>query len=283
MTKRAPTKAPDKKAPAPVRKYILVKSTGAVKGYQTYAPGKKTLLQLCAAAGINMALLKKINPGVVKKFGKSKILPPGTGFWVPRHGSAVVGYVHPQPSPPQSYVASASLTVQATNPAGITLDPISWVSALGGPSLSGRTTDDQQNVWEVPTGAFQQGGYEGGSAWPVTPGTRSVALVPGAANGQVGVTFRSPPLTGAHTQALVFRYSDDSNYWSATRTQLKKKVAGAWTVIATYATAFADNDRLVVSMNGSVINVFRNAGAVDVATVTDAFNDTATLHGIEAT
>jgi hypothetical protein len=186
--------------------------------------------------------------------------------------------------PPPAYISAASLSVAVTEPSGVVLDPITWVSATGGPDLNGRTTDDQQSEWAVPTGAFQQGGYEGGAAWPTTPGTRSVALVSGAANGQVGVTFRSSTLsTGTHTQGLVFRYSDDSDYWSANRTQLKKKVAGAWTVLATYAVPFADNDRIVVSMNGSTINVFRNAGTVAVATVTDSFNASAILHGIEAT
>jgi hypothetical protein len=184
---------------------------------------------------------------------------------------------------PTPYMFSASMSVQDATPSGIALDPITWVSTVGGPNLNGRTTDDQQSEWAVPVGAFQQGGYEGGSAWPVTPGVRSMALVSGAADGQAGVTFRSPPLIGSHTQGLVFRYSNDSNYWVATRTQLKKKVAGSWLVLVTYAVPFADNDRIVVSMDGSVINVFRNAGIVAVATVTDIFNDTAILHGIEAT
>jgi hypothetical protein len=210
------------------------------------------------------------------------------GYVVERDASgAVVGYImlysQAAPPPPAS-IESASLSVSIAEPSGVTLDPITWVSATGGPSLTGRVTDDQQSTWTVPTGAFQQGGYEGGAAWPTTPGVRSVALISGAANGQVGVTFRSSPLsTGTHTQGLVFRYSDDSDYWSANRTQLKKKVAGVWTVLATYAIPFADNDRIVVSMNGSVINVFRNAGTVAVATVTDSWNSGAILHGIEAT
>ena len=185
-------------------------------------------------------------------------------------------------APPPAYISAASLSVAIAEPSGVILDPVTWVSTAGGPSLNGRTTDDQQSEWAVPTGAFQQGGYEGGVAWPTTPGTRSVALISGAADGQVGVTLRSSPLS-THTQGLVFRYSDDSNFWSANRTRLAKKVAGTWTVLVTYATAFADNDRIVVTMNGSAIHVYRNAGAVAVASVTDTFNDTAILHGIEAT
>jgi hypothetical protein len=69
----APPSTPGRSAPA------------QVPGYQTYAPGKMTLTQLAAKAGVTVAKLKTIDPGVVAKFGKSKVLPAGTGYWVPRH------------------------------------------------------------------------------------------------------------------------------------------------------------------------------------------------------
>src|ERR1035441_10471888 len=80
-------------------------------------------------------------------------------------------------APPPAYISAASLSVAIAEPSGVILDPVTWVSTAGGPSLNGRTTDDQQSEWAVATGAFQQGGYEGGAAWPTTPGTRSVALI----------------------------------------------------------------------------------------------------------
>jgi hypothetical protein len=54
-------------------------------GYQTYAPGGKTLTQIAAAAGVTVAQLSKIDPGVVKKYGTGKVLPAGTGLYVPKH------------------------------------------------------------------------------------------------------------------------------------------------------------------------------------------------------
>jgi len=145
-------------------------------------------------------------------------------------------------------------------------------------SLAGRTTDDEQSVWNVPDGGFTVGGFEGGSVWPANPSARSLALVTGPANTNLGITFRAPPLAG-NSHGLVFRYSDDTDYWRAGSATLRKKVSGVWTTVATYSTPCAPNDRLQVVLNGSSITVYRN-GNNQVASVTDAFNDTATRHGI---
>lgn len=148
-------------------------------------------------------------------------------------------------------------------------------------TLAGRHTDDEQAAWTVPAGAFTVGGFEGGSVWPADPTVRSVGLITGAAaNANIGVTFRSDVTSGNH-QGIVFRYSDNNNYWQASRAILRKKVAGTFSTVGTYSTAFSDNDRMVVQANGSVIKVFRNGGN-QVLSVTDSFNSTATSHGIEA-
>jgi PA14 domain-containing protein len=147
-------------------------------------------------------------------------------------------------------------------------------------TLIGRTTDDDIATWTVPTGAFAVGGYSEGSAWPLTPGMRSVALIQGVANTQVGVTFRSGPASG-QTQGIVFRYSANNSYWRCGRSTLMKNVAGVWTTVATHTTSFSDNDRMVVVLNGSAINVYRNNNMVTpVSTATDTFNSSASLHGI---
>ncbi len=68
-------------------------------GYQAYAPGGKTLTQLGAAEGVTLAQFRVINPRVVAKFGASKVLPHGTGYWVPRHAGASIAYLGSQSDP----------------------------------------------------------------------------------------------------------------------------------------------------------------------------------------
>lgn len=178
---------------------------------------------------------------------------------------------------------SFTQTTPASPGAGtLSIGTISTPSSTSGlvvsTSLNGRHTDDEQSTWNVRAGAFACGGFEGGSTWPTVPATRSLATIPGAANANVGITFRTQPVAG-NSQGLILRYSDDNNYWRAGRTTLRKKVAGTFTTVATYSTPCADNDRIVVQMNGSAIKVFRNGGA-QVASVTDSFNSTAANHGI---
>lgn len=79
-------------------------------------------------------------------------------------------------------------------------------------------------------------------------------------------------------QALVFRYSDDNDYWKATTQALIKKVSGTFTTVATYSANAQAGDRLTVQLSGSSITVQVNG--VTVATATDSFNSTATEHGI---
>jgi hypothetical protein len=145
--------------------------------------------------------------------------------------------------------------------------------------LDGRTTDDELCTWnnQGVTHGWTIGGYGDGTVWPTVPATRSVAVVSGAANANIGITFRTEPLS-TYSQGLVFRYSDGTDYWKADRTSLFKKVSGIWYLAALHSVPFQDNDRMTVSMNDSVITVYRNG--VEVSTTTDAFNDTATLHGI---
>jgi hypothetical protein len=104
-----------------------------------------------------------------------------------------------------------------------------------------------------------------------------MALTTGPANGQVGATFVTPAL-GGQAQAIVFRYTDESDYWKATTGALVKKVSGTFTTMATYSTPAQPGDRLVVQMNGSAITVLLNG--ISVATVTDGFNASATSHGM---
>ena len=74
--------APVQSAPAPTP---AATATTVNAGYQTYAPGGKTLTQIAAAAGVTVAQLNKIDPGVVAKYGTGKALPAGTGLYIPKH------------------------------------------------------------------------------------------------------------------------------------------------------------------------------------------------------
>lgn len=143
-------------------------------------------------------------------------------------------------------------------------------------NLTGRVAEDNVATWSTPAGNFAVGN---GAAWPLTPGQRSIGLVTGPANTQLGVTFRTQPQAG-QAQGIVFRYTDDTHYWRCSRTDLRKKNAGVWTTVATHSPPFSDNDRMTVVLSGSSIKVLRNAVATPISTATDTFNSSATKHGI---
>lgn len=160
---------------------------------------------------------------------------------------------------------------------GATID--SFTSGWGS-SLAARAFDVGTNTWTQATGTWLVDGYSGGGARPSASATRTVATTTGLADTRLGVTFRTAPAAG-YTQALMFRRSDDNNYWRAGRQTLRKKVAGVWTTVATWTTPFANNDRMTIHLSGSTINVYRNHDfSVAVGTTTDAFNASATIHGM---
>ncbi len=188
------------------------------------------------------------------------------------------------------YLSSATPLVLDTNNITWTVAPVwpwyvqnmhfdSFTDGWSG-SLASKAMDVGSATWTQAVGTWLVDAYAEGSVRPSTVATRSVATATGPANTQLGVTFRSAP-SGGYTQGLMFRRSDDNNYWRATRTNLRKKVAGVWTTVATYATPFADNDRMNVVLNGNSIAVYRNHDLSSaVASTTDAFNASATIHGL---
>jgi hypothetical protein len=101
--------------------------------------------------------------------------------------------------------------------------------------------------------------------------------------GSVQMTFGS--LTDTVYQAIYFRASDDTNWWivqllTSGNWSISKMVAGAFSTVGggaitvTTATAYT----VTVTCAGDSITV--NIDGVDLTTVTDAFNDTATLWGL---
>ena len=147
-------------------------------------------------------------------------------------------------------------------------------------TLTGRQPDISYNntPWAVPAGSFTVDGFEDGTVHPGVS-SQNIAVITAQDNCQVSVTLRSSPSAG-NTQGIVFRYSDTNNYWRAGRNTLKKRVAGTLSTVATYSTPFSDNDRMTVQMNGTSIIVLRNGVNVLSSPVTDAFNSTATQHGL---
>ncbi len=169
-------------------------------------------------------------------------------------------------------VTTSSIDVVATVPSVVSVITVT-------DTLTGRTTDDELCTWTAEGGTWLVGGYNDGTVWPASSSARSVAVVSGAANANVGITFRSEPAP-LFSQGLVLRFSNGTNYWRSDRTTLSKKVAGIWTLIATHSTPFQDNDRMtaVLAGSGNTITIYRNN--VEVSSTTDTFNSTATLHGI---
>jgi hypothetical protein len=142
--------------------------------------------------------------------------------------------------------------------------------------------------WIADSGTFTAGPYNGrGAAWPTPPINTAqayrVLISSGMANCQVGVTFVTPPssavITGSIAQGIIFRWQSDTQYWRCGRYYVML-VNTTKTIMATHSTPFSDGDRMVVSMNGSTINVYRNNNPVPVSTVTSATFSTNTVHGL---
>lgn len=212
----------------------------------------------------------------------SGVAPPGAKYamllirewYAPQDNAPDISGIHPLIGP--NFFATQALPNYL--PSGITLDPITWTAPGDAATINGRITDDRQNSWTTTVGDFVQSSYLGGTVIPADVAQRCLALTQGQANGNVGVTFRSAPPDGTD-QGLIFRYSDDNNYWRAGRVALVQKSNGNWSSAGTYSTPFSDGDRMVVNLNGSTITVYRNGEQV-LQLTNETFNQTATQHGL---
>lgn len=175
---------------------------------------------------------------------------------------------------------TTTITYSATGPFALYPNNIYFDSFTGGwgATLTGTAPEVANGqTWATPTGAFTVDGFLDGTVHPTVAGTRSMSMITAQSDCQVAVTFKTSPDTGM-SQGIMFRQSSTSNYWRADRVTLKKIVSGVQTTVATFTTPFSDLDRMTVVLNGSAITVLRNG--VSVGTATDAFNQTATNHGI---
>ena len=150
-----------------------------------------------------------------------------------------------------------------------------------GSYLNGRQTDSQDQLWTTQAGAWLISGVQG-SVFPAVAGSRSMATVTGLSGTSgsplwLGVTFVSSPQAGQDA-GIVFRYVSTSSYWRAGMTGLYSVTAGIATLVAAYSTACQPGDRLTVNLTGNTITVYRNGA--QVATTTNSYNASSTLHGI---
>jgi hypothetical protein len=139
-------------------------------------------------------------------------------------------------------------------------------------------TADTGQVWSALAETWQILANQASMATQVSNG---VAVVPTAvANCTVGVTA-----TVAGTDnGVVGRATDINNYWrfifESGTWFLQKTVAGARTTVNSIAGVSANNDRIELVMNGNILT--GKVNGVAILSATDAFNASATSHGITA-
>ena len=102
-------------------------------------------------------------------------------------------------------------------------------------------------------------------------------------SGKSDCTIQVTIATQAGDSGLSFRATDANNFFevtfSTTQYQVWKIVAGAFTNLASGTITGANGDVLKVVLSGSTIQIFQNG--VQLGTnITDAFNQTATKHGL---
>lgn len=158
-----------------------------------------------------------------------------------------------------------------------TLDPSDDFLRLSAVALG---VADSGHWWE------ESGGWaisSTGKAYVPSGAPAAVAVVESlVADGTVSVKLDQADLTNGNG-GLVFRYSDATNFWRfmadtfSGQLYLQKNVGGVNTNVWN-GSAFAAADVLAVVLAGNNITLKRNG--ITLTTITDAFNATATKHGM---
>lgn len=136
---------------------------------------------------------------------------------------------------------------------------------------------DIGGAWTATTGTW---GISSNKGYLVTDAGQDVAQIDsGVANCTIRCLYST---VGANSQRLVFRFTDASNFLicqtEGTAYKVYKYVAGGFTQLGTYSVTPADGDQIMVVLNGSNIDFYLN-GTLRIS-VSDAFNNTATRHGL---
>ncbi|NRF91517.1 fibronectin type III domain-containing protein [Paenibacillus frigoriresistens] len=176
--------------------------------------------------------------------------------------------------------STAVTTTATTAAAGLT----TYVSASfdGSDSTTSLPVAETGQSWTAITGTW---GVSSNQAYPATSVADSVAVIDSTkSDGEVQVTFAQNPYAATNVR-LYFRVVDANNLvmvQSGTGGvyQLFKRVAGTYTQLGSNTTGFtpANGDVVKVVLSGSSIAVYING--TQRLTATDAFNSTATKHGI---
>lgn len=181
------------------------------------------------------------------------------------------------------YDEDGNLLDQVFAPTNITsYDDFSQTRALpNSVDLTGDTWTTNSSAW------LAQYGYAYMDPTAVSqPNNRLAYINTGRANGNVGVTFRTAEQTGFQ-HGLLFRLSDQNNFWFVSRDWLGKCVAGTISYLTSWPT-LVDGSRVVVNLNGNTITVNQyqskpsgSSWAVStLVTRSDSFNASATNHGL---
>jgi hypothetical protein len=160
------------------------------------------------------------------------------------------------------------------------LDPINSEPGVTGP--------DSFNYFTLAPAVANWNKINGVAYADSSAGIKTATGIVASADMSVYVTFRAGPAAPNTVQGLIFRWTNATNYWLATRTVLQKVVAGVTTTVTTYTTPLIDGERIFVQCAGSVITVKKylpyssvnGIQTLQLATTTDAFNSTATTAGM---
>ncbi|KRE47556.1 hypothetical protein ASG92_09950 [Arthrobacter sp. Soil736] len=160
------------------------------------------------------------------------------------------------------------------------------------------TRADSSTIGNTPTGGYAWTSLAvktyTAPTWSILGNALKAAFTSGTTEGLMYVddTHADGPievkLASAGDTGLAFRIADGNNFWMlwtgspALGNPYKpmKFVAGAYVTVTTTSKNAALNDVLEVTLVRSTVTAFVNG--VQVATTTDAFNSTATKHGVRA-
>lgn len=154
----------------------------------------------------------------------------------------------------------------------------------------GRVFDVGTGNWSIVDGAWSQNWIlnDSGFMYPTGSGFNAAVTDTLNANLSLGLTLKN---VGSKKIGLIFRVVTTPignpprhlyTGWFATQDGLYKvndSVVDS-TPTGTYLSSFVNGDRMTVILEGDTITVNRNGSSV--VSVTDSFNDTATIHGIAA-
>lgn len=153
------------------------------------------------------------------------------------------------------------------------------VNGTAGNTLGLSWTGNPVGFWQVSAGALSKN-----TAWSGAQKIKLLYVADARSDCCVGVTFTTDVTNAAvEDVGILFRLSDTSNYWMASRGKIQKMVAGVLTTAATY-TRLPVGTRAYIQAVGSTIKLYAypggSAAPVLITTVTDSFNSTAKNHGL---